>query len=107
MELDKKAGCDCDSRSLIGKVTPRERDEILALFERKNGLTELAHSLAEADDDVLKNSYFYNKLVTDMGKTLAKYQQWWDDQAKVHQWEKGAGEAWEINFDTCQVFLRK
>jgi CXXX repeat modification system protein len=103
----KKTGCGYDSRSVVGWVTARERDEILALFERKNGLAELAHALAAADDEVLKNSYFYDKLVMDMGKTTTKYQQWWDMQAKIHQWEKAVGEVWEIDFDTCQVFLRK
>ena len=56
MEDCKKSGCGCDNRSIVGRVTARERDEILALFERKNGLAELAHALAAADDEVLKNS---------------------------------------------------
>jgi len=67
----------------------------------------LAHSLAEAEDEVLKNGYFYEKLVMDMGKTIAQYQQWWDERAKVHQWEKNDGEVWEIDFATCQVFALK
>ena len=29
-------------RKVVGQVTPEERNEIQALFERKNGLTELA-----------------------------------------------------------------
>ena len=107
MEMDTKT-CDCQGESrLVGKVTPKERDEILALFERKNGLTELAHSLAESDDEVLKNSYFYEKLVADMGNTVTKYQQWWDRRVKQYQWEDVYGYVWEINFDTCQVYLRK
>lgn len=107
MEFDAKT-CDCpgDSR-LVGKVTPKERDEILSLFERKNGLIELARSLAESDDEVLKNCYFYEKLVADMGKTAVNYQQWWDNRIKQYQWEDVCGYVWEINFDTCQVFLRK
>lgn len=107
MEFDTKT-CDCPSESrLVGKVTPKERDDILALFERKNGLIELAHSLAETDDEVLKNSYFYEKLVADMGKTAANYQQWWDKRVTQYQWDNVCGYVWEINFDTCQVFLRK
>ena len=107
MGQDNKMGCSCDIRRLAGKVTPKERDEILALFERKNGLIELARSLAEADDEALKNTYFYEKLVADMGKTAIKYQQWWDDRVKLHQWENVCGYSWEIDFDSCQVFLIK
>ena len=107
MELEKKTACGCGHRSLVGRVTSKERDEILMLFERKNGLTELAHSLAEAEDEALKHGYFYEKLVMDMGKTIAQYQQWWDERAKVHQWEKNDGEVWEIDFATCQVFALK
>ncbi len=107
MEACKKAGCGCEGPRVVGRVTARERDEILALFERKNGLVELAHALAAVDDEVLKNSYFYEKLVMDMGKTTTKYQQWWERQSALHQWDKAAGEVWEIDFDTCQVFLRK
>ena len=32
-------------RKIVGQVTIEERDEILALFERKNGLMELAKSV--------------------------------------------------------------
>ena len=32
-------------RKIVGQVTPEERDEIQKLFERKNGLTELAKIL--------------------------------------------------------------
>ena len=33
------------TRKLVGQVTPEERDEIQALFERRNGLNELAKIL--------------------------------------------------------------
>lgn len=107
MEYDKKTSNSADAYRLIGKVSPKERDEIVTLFERKNGLVELVRSLAEADDDVLKNSYFYEKIIADMGKTSTKYQQWWDHYAKLYQWESISGYTWEINFETCQVFLQK
>ena len=107
MEEAEMATCCNSNKCLVGRVTAKARDEILMLFERKNGLAELAHALAEADDEALKNCYFYNKLIMDMGKTMTNYQQWWNKQAQLHQWVKEDGEAWEIDFDTCQVFLRK
>ena len=107
MGKESNLGCVGCERRLAGKVTPRERDEILALHERKNGLVELVRALAEADDEALKNCYFYEKLVADMGKTAVRYQKWWDERAKIHQWENIRGYSWEIDFDSCQVFLIK
>ena len=107
MEDDKKTSKNSVDKRLVGKVTLKERDEILALFERKNGLVELVHALAEANDEALKNSYFYEKIIADMGKTVTKYQQWWDNRVKLYQWKNIPGYVWEINFDSCQVFLKK
>lgn len=58
-------------RKLVGQVTPEERNEIQALFERRNGLNELAKVLT-AD-----NTELYEKLVRDLGETGSKFQAWW------------------------------
>ena len=86
-------------KKLVGQVTPEERTEIQALFERRNGLNELAKILT-ADDNEL-----YEKLVKDMGETGTKFQQWWDNMAQKYQWESVENGNWEINFDTCEIFL--
>lgn len=76
-----------------------EKDEIQMLFERRNGLNELAKILT-AD-----NAALYEKLVKDMGETQAKFQGWWDRMAAKYQWESQEGGNWEINFDTCDIYL--
>ena len=86
-------------RKIVGQVTPEERDEIQKLFERRNGLTELAKILT-AD-----NGELYEKLVKDMGETGTRFQQWWDSKAKQYAWESHPKGNWEINFDTCEIFL--
>lgn len=86
-------------RQLIGQVTAGERDEIRRLFERRNGLTELA-KIVTAD-----NGELYEKLVADMGETSTRFQQWWDAMAAKYAWESREGGHWEINFDTCEIFL--
>lgn len=48
-------------RKVVGQVTIEERNEIQQLFERRNGLNELAKILT-AD-----NHELYEKLVKDMG----------------------------------------
>jgi CXXX repeat modification system protein len=85
-------------RKLVGNVTLEERNEIQFLFERRNGLIELAKIINE-------NNELYEKLVADMGSTSTKFQQWWDDMSTKYQWERSDNGNWEINFDTCEIYL--
>lgn len=87
------------NKKLVGQVTPEEKNEILTLFERRNGLNELAKILT-AD-----NVELYEKLVKDLGETGTKFQQWWDRMAEKYQWESAENGNWEINFDNCEIYL--
>lgn len=86
-------------KKIVGQVTPEEMNEIKTLFERRNGLNELAKILT-AD-----NTELYEKLVKDSGETGAKFQGWWDRMATKYQWEGVEGGNWEIDFDTCEILL--
>jgi CXXX repeat modification system protein len=86
-------------KKLVGKVTVEEKNEIQSLFERRNGLTELAKILS------VDNAELYEKLVKDMGETGTKFQQWWDRMAQQYNWEWNENGNWEINFETCEIFL--
>ena len=86
-------------RKVVGQVTPEEKNEIKKLFERRNGLNELAKILT-AD-----NAELYEKLVKDLGETGTKFQSWWDRMGAKYQWESVEGGNWEINFDTCEIYL--
>lgn len=83
----------------VGQVTPEERSEIQKLFERRNGLNELAKILTP------DNEALYEKLVKDMGETGTKFQNWWDRMSQKYQWKSTPDGHWEINFDTCEIFL--
>lgn len=85
-------------RKLVGQVTEEEKNEILQLFERRNGLNELAQILKEDDS-------LYERLVTDMGQTATKFQNWWDTNAKKYNWESALEGNWEIDFNTNEIFL--
>lgn len=87
------------TKKVVGQVTPDEKNEIQTLFERRNGLNELAKILT-AD-----NPELYEKLVKDLGETGSKFQSWWDRMGEKYQWESSEGGNWEINFDTCEIFL--
>lgn len=86
-------------KSLQGKVTEEEKAEIQALFERKNGLTELAKILPSNNDEM------YERVVKDLGATTTAYQSWWDKMSSKYQWKKIETGHWEIDFYTNEVFL--
>lgn len=86
-------------KKVIGQVTVEEKNEIQALFERRNGLNELA-KIVTADNDGL-----YEKLVKDLGETDVKFQSWWNRMGDKYRWESVDGGNWEINFDTCEIYL--
>jgi CXXX repeat modification system protein len=86
-------------KKIVGKVSPKERDAIKSLFERQNGLSELAKIIS------LENIQLYDKLVKDMGENSMNFQNWWKVMSEKYQWEKDPEGNWEIDFDTCAIFL--
>ena len=87
------------TKKIIGHVLPEERDEIQSLFERRNGLNELAKILTS------DNVELYERLVKDMGETSIKFQQWWNRMGEKYQWESADNGNWEIDFSTCEIYL--
>ena len=87
------------TKKLVGQVTPEEKDEIQRLFERRNGLNELAMILTPDKEEL------YEKLVKDMGETGVRFQQWWNTASQKYNWEMIENGNWEINFETCEIFL--
>ncbi|MCL2650107.1 MAG: CXXX repeat peptide modification system protein [Candidatus Azobacteroides sp.] len=85
-------------KKTVGKVTTEEKDMILSLFERRNSLTELA-KIITADDAI------YEKMISDITSTNAKFQQWWNDMAEKYRWEGSENGHWEINFETNEIYL--
>ncbi len=87
------------NKKIVGSVTEEEKNVIQRLFERRNGLNELAKILSA------ENVELYERLVKDMGETGTKFQQWWDTMAAKYQWESAPNGSWEINFDTNEIIL--
>ena len=83
----------------IGRVTEEEKNEIQALFERRNGLNELSQILT------VENEALYEKLVKDLGETGAKFQNWWNRMGEKYNWKSAEGGNWEIDFETCNIYL--
>lgn len=83
----------------VGSVSEEERNEIQALFERRNGLNELAKVLTP------DNAELYEKLVADLGKTSTEFQNWWSRMSAKYGWEGAEDGHWEIDFATCEITL--
>ena len=83
----------------MGQVTLEEKNEIKHIFERRNGLNELAKIL-----DV-ENTALYEKVVKDMGENSVNFQNWWDRMSLKYQWESAEGGRWEIDFETGNIYL--
>lgn len=87
------------NKKTVGHVTEEEKKEIQVLFERRNGLNELAKILSP------DNAELYERLVKDLGETTTKFQQWWDKMSSKYQWEAADDGNWEINFQTNEIIL--
>ena len=87
------------TKTLVGQVSHEEMKEILSLYERKNGLTELARIVTP------DNNTLYERLVMDMGVTQSKYESWWNRMSQKYDWQSVDGGNWEIDFDTCKIYL--
>lgn len=83
----------------VGVVTPEEANEIKLLFERRNGLTELAKILPS------ENEGLYERLVKDLAETTANFQSWWDNTSARYGWESAENGNWEIDFHTNKIYL--
>ena len=94
-------------RKIVGKVTPSERDEIRSLFERKNGLAELFRSLVGLSEAELRATPLYERIVSDMGDVSVRFQRWWDVMSQKYSWKNLPGHKWEIDFESCEIFLNK
>jgi CXXX repeat modification system protein len=86
-------------KKLVGSVTEQEKNQIQIIFERRNGLNELAKILTPDNEEL------YNRLVKDLGETTHKFQDWWNKMAAKYQWESVDGGNWEINFETGDIYL--
>lgn len=85
-------------KHIVGNVTEEEKKEILSIFERRNGLNELAKIVS------IENVELYEKLVKDLGETNIRFQNWWERMADKYQWE-GKDGSWEIDFKTNDIYL--
>ena len=95
------------TKELVGTVTEEEKNELLILFERKIGIEELAATL---ENDLLsteKKEIMQDKMISELGKVTLNLQAWWDKMYEKYKWKSIEGYVWNIDFETCEIFLTK
>lgn len=94
-------------REIVGTVSEEEKNEILNLFERKLGIEELAYTL---ESDLLspdKKEGMQDKMISELGKVKLMLQDWWDKMYVKYQWKSIDGYRWNIDFQTCEIYITK
>jgi CXXX repeat modification system protein len=91
-------------KKCIGTVTPEERDNIRALYERRTALLELFKVLPDLEKK--EADFLYEKIVNDLGQVTTRYNNWWSQLSLQYNWQNTNGMQWEVDFETCKVFLK-
>lgn len=85
----------------VGQVTEEEKNEIKQLFERQNGLNELAQIVTPA------NGELYEKMLSDRKTTQEKFDRLWDRLLQKNRWTQRRFGFWKIDFDTNDIYLER
>ncbi|OPX44261.1 hypothetical protein CLHUN_18150 [Ruminiclostridium hungatei] len=91
----------------VGMVTQEEKNRVMSLHERILGLEELLVSYGRQANIQEEKDELYERLVTDIGATKLKLQNWWDDMYCKYHWKSLEGCNWHIDFQTNEIFLDK
>jgi CXXX repeat modification system protein len=94
-------------REIVGIVTEKEKNEVMVLFERKIGIEELT---ATMESDLLpteKKEIMQDKMISELGKVMLNLQVWWDRMYEKYNWKSVEGYMWNIDFQTCEIFLTR
>ena len=85
----------------IGLVTPDERDTVRILHLRRQALKDLLFSTQMFSPSDIPN--LYEKIISDLGKTIHDHDQWWDEMALRYSWKSVQGYKWHLDFSSCEV----
>ncbi len=81
-------------KKVIWELSEPDFERIENLYEKRLALENLS-KIVPADNEKL-----YNKLITDYGRTMREYQNWWNEMSTKYNWE---GNNWQVNFLTKEV----
>ncbi len=91
-------------RTRIGQVTDAERDEILMLNERRNGLKELLLTLDSPDLSRAEREVLERRIAEDSTRTDALFDGWWRRMATKYDLSVAEHGKWAIDFPTKELW---
>ena len=97
MDIERE-NCARTPNKKVGKVTVLESNKLFSIFKHLSALEELEKIISINDEA-------YDRFQTDLQTTRQKFQQWWNEMSSAYKWETSKPGNWEINFDTCEIFI--
>jgi len=94
-------------REIVGIVTEKEKNEVMVLFERKIGIEELTATLENDLISIEKKEIMQDKMISELGKVKLNLQAWWGRMYEKYNWKSVEGYRWNIDFQSCEIFLTK
>jgi len=95
------------TREIVGIVTEEEKNEVMMLFERKIGIEELTATLENDLISIEKKEIMQDKMISELGKVKLNLQAWWGRMYEKYNWKSVEGYRWNIDFQSCEIFLTK
>ncbi len=93
------------NREVVGIVTEEEKNEILVLFERKLGIEELAFTLESELLSTDEKDNMQEKMIAELGRVKINLQACWNRVYEKYKWKSVDGYKWNIDFQTCEIYL--
>lgn len=85
-------------RIKIGEVSVMESNLLYGIFKHLNSLEELDLIITDTDEE-------YMRFQEDLQLTRMKFHLWWDTMSESYGWDGHENGHWEIDFETCEIFL--
>lgn len=90
---------------VVGKVSQREKNEIMKLVERLSALHELRLGKDNLNISEEQKNAMFSKIEQDEKKVKYSIQQWWRDKYNKYHWEQTVSGMWRLDYESCNVIL--
>jgi len=94
-------------KTLVGKVTDLEKENIENLYERMNSLHSLSLTLAANNDLFLEKSYMADKIISDLAHTQTEFNKWWDFIADKYNLDRTVMPSYHVDFSDGSLYCLK
>lgn len=90
-------------RVLVGQINANEREVLVKILEKKHTLEEILVAMNKRPQWTSDTAKM--RLQTDLLESSHELQMWWQTTANAHCWTYSAGDTWEVDFSTLNVYI--